>query len=303
MALICPVCSAENREGANFCRNCGGKLAPAATTQISAPPGPSRAAREWAATAPAQLRAPTVPAGLFDASTPMPSRAPAASAPTLPADEKTVIAAPGHPQRPPSPASSPSSAGAEKRRSRIKATRLEATEGPSRSRGIWLWLGLLVVALAMIVAGWYGFGTRKSPAEAIAPPPVSPPPVSSPAPAAPPVAAAVPESPPAKPPLAMEAPAPAEPVPSTPPAAAEVPSKPAPAVKSRKQATTAAQPGAPETPAPAVAAAPPPPPAAPADPQALCAGRNFIAKAQCMAAQCLKSEYKAQSRCEAVRRQ
>ncbi|WP_420906998.1 zinc ribbon domain-containing protein [Variovorax boronicumulans] len=29
MALICPVCDADNREGANFCRNCGGRLSAA----------------------------------------------------------------------------------------------------------------------------------------------------------------------------------------------------------------------------------------------------------------------------------
>jgi len=58
-------------------------------------------------------------------------------------------------------------------------------------------------------------------------------------------------------------------------------------------------------PAPAPAAVPPSPPAAaaPTDPQALCGDRNFIAKAQCMAAQCLKPEYKPHAQCEAVRRQ
>jgi len=48
--------------------------------------------------------------------------------------------------------------------------------------------------------------------------------------------------------------------------------------------------------APAVASAP-------ADPLAVCGDRNFIAKAQCMAAQCLKPEYKPHAQCEAVRRQ
>ena len=81
-----------------------------------------------------------------------------------------------------------------------------------------------------------------------------------------------------------------------PPSATAKPRKPAPAAP--------LQPGATE-PAPAPAAAPPssPAPAAPADPQALCSDRNFIAKAQCMAAQCLKPEYKPHAQCEAVRRQ
>jgi len=35
----------------------------------------------------------------------------------------------------------------------------------------------------------------------------------------------------------------------------------------------------------------------------MCGDRNFIARAQCMAAQCLKPEYKAHAQCEAVRRQ
>ena len=49
MASICPVCSTENRDGANFCRNCGIKLS-AAGDRIPPPPTPER---EWATTAPA----------------------------------------------------------------------------------------------------------------------------------------------------------------------------------------------------------------------------------------------------------
>jgi hypothetical protein len=49
--------------------------------------------------------------------------------------------------------------------------------------------------------------------------------------------------------------------------------------------------------------APPVPPPPPADPQTACAGRNFIAMAQCMASQCAKAEFKATAQCEAVRAQ
>jgi hypothetical protein len=35
----------------------------------------------------------------------------------------------------------------------------------------------------------------------------------------------------------------------------------------------------------------------------ICGDRNFIAKAQCMATQCLKPEFKPHAQCDAVRRQ
>lgn len=92
---------------------------------------------------------------------------------------------------------------------------------------------------------------------------------------------------------------------TTPPAANL---KPAPAAvsKSRKPAPAAPlQAGASESVPAATAAAPAPSqaPSAPTDPLAICGDRNFIAKAQCMAAQCLKPEYKPHAQCEAVRRQ
>jgi hypothetical protein len=303
MALICPVCSTENREGANFCKSCGSTLSPAATTrQIPPPPGPGQAEREWATTAPAQLRAPTIPAPLFDTELPLPSRAPSGKTPAPPADEKTVIVPSGHLPRPLLPASLPSlsspSTKVGKRRPKVKVPRPDTAERPLRSRGTWLWLGLLVAALLMLVAGWYGYGTRKAPAPAeteVAPP------VSESVPAVPPVAPALP----APEPQAAEAPPAAAQTPQeppAPPAAVAVP-KPAPAAKPRKQAVPV-PPGVPEAPAPAAAApVAPPPPAAPAGPQSACGDRNFIANAQCMAAQCLKPEYKAHAQCEAVRRQ
>jgi len=54
-------------------------------------------------------------------------------------------------------------------------------------------------------------------------------------------------------------------------------------------------------PTPVPALEPPPPP--PAAPQAECAGRNFIAMAQCMVNQCAKAEFKSHPQCDAVRKQ
>ncbi|MBJ2155990.1 zinc ribbon domain-containing protein [Variovorax sp. IB41] len=300
MASICPVCSTENRDGANFCKSCGTTLS-ATASRIPPAPSPlnlgSQADREWATTAPAQLRAPTIPAPLFDLPEPAPSarsffgRAPAA----VPGDERTVILAPGQPVPTPSSISERS----ERKRARVKVPRTpEPPEPALRRRGLVLWLSLLAVAVVMVIAGWYGYGTRKAAEQAEAPPP----PVAVPAPApaaAPPVAmpppaesAALPETP------AVEATA-AEAVPATPAATPKPVAKPP-----RKQAAATPPSAAPEAPAPAAAPAPPPAaPAAPAEPQALCGDRNFIAKAQCMAAQCVKPEFKAHAQCEAVRRQ
>ena len=311
MALICPVCSAENREGANFCRGCGGKLATAPSTPsaspapMAPPPAPeSRSEREWAATAPAQLRAPTIPGGLFDANLPLASQAPYADAAAEPAEEKTVIVGAGRSQRPPSPPREPRT----RKSSRSKTPRPAPAEvpKPSRLRGMLLWLVLLVVGLLMIVAGWHGYGKGKpgEQAEAAAPAtPIAPTAAPITAPAAVPEAA--PAAPPpqvAEPPAAPDAAAAAA---TTATSAATTMKPPPVAAKLRKPApATSPQPGAPEA-APAVAAAPAPQPAAagPADPMSICGDRNFIAKAQCMAAQCLKPEFKPHAQCEAVRRQ
>ncbi|MEJ1168355.1 zinc ribbon domain-containing protein [Variovorax sp. CCNWLW235] len=303
MALICPVCSAENREGANFCRSCGGKLAPAAPAPMAPPPSPeSRAEREWAATAPAQLRAPTIPGGLFDGSLPIASQAAYAHAGSL-ADEKTVIVGAGRSKRPPSPPREPRVKKASRSRTPRPAS-AEVRNKPPRMRGILLWLVLLAVGLLMIVAGWYGYGKgtpdeqaeAASPAVPVAAPAVAPLPASSAPEVVPPAL------PSAEPPAAADA-ALAAAATATP--AAATPKSPSAAAKSRKPAPVApSQPGAPEA-APAVAAAPAPQPAAagPSDPQSICGDRNFIAKAQCMAAQCLKAEFKPHAQCEAVRRQ
>ena len=294
MALICPVCSTENREGANFCKSCGTTLS-ATASRIPPPPSPAdQADREWATTAPAQLRAPTIPAPLFDLPEPAPSSRGFFG--KAPADERTVILAPGQSS---APSSSSRGERAERKRSRTKVPRPpEPPEPPLRSRGLVLWLGLLVVAVVMVVAGWYGYGSRKTaePVEAPPPPVAAPAPVPAPA-VAPPVVEPPPPEPVAPETPAVEMPA-AEAAPVSPAAA------PKPAAKPRKQATAAPQAAAPEAAAPVAVTAPPPPtPAAPAEPQALCGDRNFIAQAQCMATQCLKPEFKAHAQCEAVRRQ
>ena len=276
---------------------------------MAPPPAPEgRSEREWAATAPAQLRAPTIPGGLFDANLPLASQAPYADAAAERAEEKTVIVGAGRSKRPPSPPREPRA----RKSSRPKTPRPAPAEvpKPSRLRGMLLWLVLLAVGLLMIVAGWHGYGKGK-PAERVE---AAAPDAPGTPPATPAVApAAVPETPPAAP----------EPQPAEPPAAADAapaaaaaatataipapttPPKPSAAAKLRKPAPAAAsQPGAPET-APAAAAAPAPQPAAagPADPMSACGDRNFIAKAQCMAAHCLKPEFKPHAQCEAVRRQ
>ncbi|SEF22859.1 zinc ribbon domain-containing protein [Variovorax sp. NFACC27] len=317
MALICPVCSTENRDGANFCRSCGISLS-AAGDRIPPPPSPER---EWATTAPAQLRAPTIPAPLDEPPAAPPparqsffSRSPA-SAPRHDDEEQTVFmlhddgsprsSAPAN--SPDSPASPPGLESSwamaperTKRPRRVRMRRPAPVERSPRWRVILLWLGLLVVAVAMIVAGWYGYGTRKAPATVEEAAPAS-------APAAPAVVPSPPTEPPPPPPEAPAAAADAQAADqATAPAAEAAPAPaPKPAAKPRKQATPAAQPSpaAPDAAPQAAAPAPPPAPAAPAEPAAMCGDRNFIARAQCMAAQCLKPEYKAHAQCEAVRRQ
>lgn len=312
MASICPVCSTENRDGANFCRNCGIKLS-AAGDRIPPPPTPER---EWATTAPAQLRAPTIPAPLEELPpAPSParqsffSRSPA-SAPRHDDDEQTVFMLhdDGSPRVPAPPAtpqgleSSWAPSPERVKKPRVRISKPAPVDRPPRKRAILLWVGLLAVAVAMIVAGWSGYGTRKTaPAvEETAPSAVAP----APAAAAPAVEAPPPSPPPAEPaatdaqPAEQAAPSPAaEAAPAAPP-----PPKPAKQARKQPAAAAAPQPAA-ETAAPVAAPAPPPAPAAAAEPAAMCGDRNFIARAQCMAAQCLKPEYKAHAQCEAVRRQ
>ena len=191
------------------------------------------------------------------------------------------------------------------------APRSTAAERPSPWRSAVI--GLLIVAGPIAVAAWF---FSEPPRPAIPPAPALA--TSAPAPSAPvlvepvaPLATAPQDEPSAPDPAPAPAPAPmpmpmpmpmpsARPEPAMAPPAA--PMKPAPAPpKSRKPAPPPAPVAA--LPAPAPAEPVPPPPAAPPNPQSQCAGLNFFARAQCLAAQCAKPELQSNAQCEAVRRQ
>ena len=161
MALTCPVCSAENREGANFCMRCGERLTPASAPPIPAAPTPNpstRFEREWAATAPAQLRAPTIPGELYDAAAVTPG-----GGKGQPRDgdaDRTVLVGSGKPTRAPKPESSSDESAEARRARRRERAQAQAAQPAVGRRGMWLWVGLLVLGVAMIAAGWYGFGSR-----------------------------------------------------------------------------------------------------------------------------------------------
>ena len=179
---------------------------------------------------------------------------------------------------------------------------LRPAPAPSRARvsnGRWI-AGLgLGVLLLVVAAAWWG---HRNKSQEIAPPPATasdaasnrPPAAEPPAPLQSPVtseppAAALPEL------VAKPEPAP------TPEAAA------APANAKARKAATKKQP-APTPPTVVEAAAPAPAPAAPEPvrvptPQESCAGRNFIARSQCMADQCARPEVASHPQCDAVRRQ
>ncbi|SFM29849.1 hypothetical protein [Variovorax sp. OV329] len=180
-----------------------------------------------------------------------------------------------------------------------------AFERPRIGNGRWIaGLGLAVVLL-VLVAAWWGHKNRS---QEIAEP-SSPPAAASPAP----IPAAIPET--ELTPAATQAMAPAPtPVADGAPLieGADASLHPAPAAdaavqKPRKQLAKKQAPAT--APAPVVeAVAPMPPPPAPEPvriptPQEACAGRNFVARAQCMAAQCARPEVAGHAQCEAVRRQ
>lgn len=290
MVLVCPTCSTENRDGARFCKGCGGKLADLASSPVA--PAPQT---EWATTAPAPLRAPLTPSGLFDPSAPAPG-----------AQENTVIVAAGvRPPLPPPPPSLPPDSRSPSVRPQVQSAG-EMPSEPRRSQGVLFGIGIgIVVALllAAAAAGWYAYSGRAGASipVAVAPPASPPAMVSAPAPVAPPEPVA-PAAQPLPEPVAVAPALPAA-APAAEPEAA--PARPVAAPVAPKPRKVAPLPAA----AP-VAVAPPPPapvaipePAPPAAPQAACEGRNFIARAQCMAAQCLKAEFKSHPQCDAVRKQ
>ncbi|CAN5877614.1 hypothetical protein BH11PSE13_BH11PSE13_13770 [soil metagenome] len=345
MAVVCPACGTENRDGARFCKGCGGKLTSGSTAQAA-----SSHANEWPATEPAPLltsgpahaSSPNVPfegektvivgksayaqyeradatllAPSIGESTPFPAHASLAfvSSASLPSSSASSSAA---------PSASTFGAAEDIAPQRHPEAPLTLPE-PKSSNGFWIGVVLL---LLVVVAGasWYGFGSKGAATgvpTAAAPPATAPAATgtvdAAPAPAsAPSTVSATPAPALPSPAATAAAPAAAAPLASAPPAsvapapppAAETRTAPVrsttatPAAKSKKAATAApvAVAAAPvlAAPAPLPAPEPAPPPAAP---QAECAGRNFIAMAQCMVNQCAKAEFKAHPQCDAVRKQ
>jgi hypothetical protein len=192
------------------------------------------------------------------------------------------------------------------RRSASRSSRLPRTANkrPSVARRLGTWSVLISVVLLVAVGWGYVYNSRNSAVPPVAKEFAAPVPVE-------PVAPAPVETVAAPPPVVQVA-EPAEPVQiepelasvAEPPPAEPVKPVVATAPKSRKR-TPAVAIAAPTPVAPAPEPAPPPAPQAVAlaTPQSQCAGLNFFARAQCMAAQCAKADYRAHAQCEAVRRQ
>lgn len=293
MALVCADCRTANRDGAKFCKGCGHRLnAVAAPVEAAA----NDSSDDW----PATQRMPMRP----DLAMP----APRTSRPT--AERARAKPLPGS-------LSDPIPHAAE-RKSLPPVSPAPGSAGLRRVA-----FGLLAAVVLAVGGGWYlesdrsrpaatPTATLSGPATVAAPPteaapepaaataaatvePVAPNPVPAPAPAA-----VVQPSEPSAPP--QEAVAQVE-LPATPLPPA-VPAKPAAAPsKPRKPAAAPTPPPLAALPAVPTAAPPAPEPPAPASPQAVCAELNFFARAQCMAAQCAKADFKAHPQCEAVRRQ
>jgi hypothetical protein len=286
MTLMCVACRTENRDAAKFCKGCGGKL-------VSLP---SRSAAEeealedaWGATLHASL---VDDAGRSASRARGPSHRASRPQALLSAAAEPVVSQP----------------------QRIDTARQQLPV--TRDRSV-RWVMLAALAIVVATGGAYvyrGLHPRSVPATVL-PQPDEPaaasvtatpmPAVAAPAPepvAVPAVDAALPAAPAPAPTEAPPAPLPSasSPVAST---VAATPRK-APSRKSTAASApvvvphVAAAPIAPAAPAPTPVAPP-----APADPSQACAGRNFIATAQCLAAQCAKAEFTAHARCDAVRRQ
>lgn len=275
MALLCVACHTENRDAAKFCKGCGGKL-------VSLPPRSAAEAEAlddaWGA---------TVVASLDDGRAPPPR---ARSQPARASRPSALHAASAEPSSRP---------------------HLLDRAPPPRDRSVF-WVLLAAAAIVVATGGLYVYrGLHRKPAPAVVQPQAQEPtavPASVPATAAEP--AVLPVAAPATPADALpaEAAAPTAPVPTaSSPAVAAASVVPA-ARKPRKVAPASVPPAAPPplAAAPAEPVAPSAAPAeapAPADPGQACAGRNFIAAAQCLVVQCAKPEFSAHARCDAVRRQ
>lgn len=177
------------------------------------------------------------------------------------------------------------------------SSRAGATEGPARimvsaeMRRFWIYIGLLILAIALGFFGWFVYVTRKVPSR---PPETAKVLSPRPAPSAPPAVAA------ATPPRVQEVPTPVEPVPvGNSLAAGEVEVPPGPAPTPRQTAIVSA-PQLPEHRQSPRVAAPTTRPIA-LDPRTGCETLNFIFAARCEAAHCDKPEYTRHPRCNLVR--
>jgi hypothetical protein len=333
MAVVCPACGTENRDGARFCKGCGGRLTSGSTLRAEA-----AHVNEWPATEPAPSEKGKLPASPLESGNPAPIR------PTTPAvpfeDERTVIVNPAARSKhqpedvtllEPSiaestlfPALSPSSlssslpslqpgppqstfVAADDAVSRRHPEAPLTLPEPKSSSGAGI--GVIVLLAAIVAgAGWYWFSGWGPATEVLS--------VGVPAAGKPAATGAVEPAPAAEITTAVPSPAAS--------ATASVASTAQPALGTAETraapartavATASAKAKKAQAPAPVVAAAAPvtaaptpvpaldPPPPPPAAPQAECAGRNFIAMAQCMVNQCAKAEFKSHPQCDAVRKQ
>lgn len=288
MAMVCGDCRTENRDGAKFCKGCGRRLVALAAAETK-----HTAQEDW----PETQRMPLPPAARAGSNSAVPSR----KAVSMPAAHS-----------PPTSFRSPSRAPTAARPS--KGSR----KGPAH-RSYVLRIGaltLLAAAALLTAAGaWYISSKRAAetplPATVVSAPPapveVAP---ALMAPAAPVVEA------PAAPigavgPAAESSPVSAgAPIEEARPAPAAAPAKVIRAVAPKPRSLAAVPaPSLPPTtpivvaPLPVSTPAPALEPVGPVSPQTACAGLNYFARAQCMATQCTKAEYKAHSQCDAVRRQ
>ncbi|MDM0121527.1 hypothetical protein [Variovorax arabinosiphilus] len=275
MALLCVACRTENRDAAKFCKGCGGKL-------VSLPPRSAAEAEAlddaWGA---------TVVASLDDGRAPPPR---AGSQPAARASRPSALR---------SASAEPSS----------RPHLLDVAPRP-RDRSVF-WVLLAAAAIVVATGGLYVYrGLHRRPVPVVVQPQAQDPtavPVSAPASAPEPVV--LPVSAPVSPAeaLPVEKTAAAAPAPMASSPAVAGPSAVPATRKPRKAASVSAPPAA----APPVAAAPaaaapstvPVDPPPPADPAQACAGRNFIATAQCLVVQCAKPEFSTHARCDAVRKQ
>jgi len=311
MAVVCAECKTANRGDGKFCKGCGRRLSLTLPVPLPIPmPAAAPAARlpnpdeEWPATQRMAYQADAA-AERFDP-----------HAARLAAGEGIAMRRPRNGSAHPVMGSSLSSVIPSRtiRRSASRSSRLPRTDEkqPSVARRLGTWSVLIAVVLLVAVGWGYVYNSRNSAVppvakEFTAPVPVEPA-VTTPVETvvAPPVETVV-----VPPPVAQVA-EPAEPVqiaPALPSVVEPPPAEPVKPVaaappKPRKR-TPAVAVAAPTlmTPAPEPAPPPAPQPVALATPQSQCAGLNFFARAQCMAAQCAKADYKAHAQCEAVRRQ